>query len=271
MGGRNPRGALPWPAVPGLSLVISNPPHGPNPNVAVAAPLLRFQPESLRGKVRYPVPEIWLAHSNRDRLGEIARALAANDLRVVVVPGDTLAAVPPPAGITRFTFENDGLCVWLGESRLVFPYDEQLLGVYCTVREPARAPPFLDIYAYREGRILRLTAEQGTTDFRGVLDAAAAGPGGPGRRFSIVGNVHGLVSTSQQRFTRLRVDRRLHNMLVREQVDLPRDLVEQRAGYSFGTRALNELLELLHPDLPAVPQTDLSSRLVLLTYVGETE
>jgi hypothetical protein len=42
-------------------------------------------------------------------------------------------------------------------------------------------------------------------------------------------------------------------------------MAERRAGFSFGTKRLQSLLETVSPDLAKVTQNDLASRLIYLT------
>jgi hypothetical protein len=246
-------------AVP--TLIISNPPHAERLNLAAAAPLLDLQPEELRPKVMYPVPEIWLAEAKEAQSKGYARALVLAGLRLVVVDASALVAIPARTLVTKFAFGPSALECQTAGGPVRLLYEQRLLGVLCTVREPDTTPAFFDVYAQGAGGIQRLTFEQGSTDLRGLLAE---------RRIGVVANLPTLIATAEKRFRNLTADRRLMNMRLRKRTGLPAELVEKRRGFSFATAQLGDLLESVQTGLSEITQTELSSRLVLLTYVGET-
>lgn len=243
-----------------FTLVISNPPHAGSLNLASAAPLLDLQPEELRLKAKYGVPEIWLAEEQEAQATGYARALGMAGFRLVTIDAAALAAVPSRTVIARFEFKSMGLEAQTEAETVTVPYDQRIVGVHCTLREPDPTPPFLDLYIYRHGTLARLTVEQGMSDLRGLLAE---------RKIGVVANLPTMVSTCEKRFPNVVMDRRLMDMHLRKRSGLPAKLVEKRKGFSFATPQLSRLLESLQPGLGTISQTELSSRLVFLTHVGK--
>lgn len=241
------------------TLVISNPPHAERLNLAAAAPLLDLQPEELRLKAMYQVPEILLAEATEAQAKGFARALVLAGLRLVMVDASALVAIPAQTLVTKFEFGPSALECQTPNGPVPLLYEQRLLGVFCTVREPDTTPAFFDVYAQSAGGIRRLMFQHGSTDLRGLLAE---------RRIGIVANLPTLIATAEKRFRNLTADRRLMNMRLRKHTGLPAEIVEKRRGFSFATAQLGDLLESVQTGLSEITQTELSSRLVLLTYVG---
>lgn len=242
------------------TLVISNPPHAEKLGLASAASLLELSADELRLKAQYQVPEIWIAEPTPERAKGYARALALAGFSVVLVRSEPLVAVPAGSPVTGFRFDDAGIEFDVAEGPTRLGYQERFLAVWCNDRD-GQVPPRCDFYARPGGRVQRFTVEQGSTSMRGLLDAE--------RRIGVVGNLQTFLSTCEQRFPHLTVDRRLQNMRLRKRVNLLSDLVEKRRGYSFATSHLEDLLESLEPGASQMSQPELSSRLVFLTYVAQ--
>lgn len=118
------------------TLVVSNPPHG-EVDPARAAPGLGLSPAELRMKANYPVPEIWLASTEVGEMERSAEELGAAGLKVVVVPGDALGALPPREEAKRFQLADAGLVVTLESGDVTIPYEASVTAVYCTPRQAA--------------------------------------------------------------------------------------------------------------------------------------
>jgi hypothetical protein len=121
--------------------------------------------------------------------------------------------------------------------------------------------PFLDIYVLGESsntRPLRLALVQDQVDFSGLGDLQLP---------RAADNMVMFVAELEDKFPAARVDRRLVGMQPRSRAMLSkRTLISgERKGFSFATAALSQLLESLSPDLKAINQFDLASRLAYLT------
>jgi hypothetical protein len=116
---------------------------------------------------------------------------------------------------------------------------------------------FVDLYVRDAGVLRRFSVMEGLVDFSALDD--------PGPHGSTPMDT--FVQKCEQRFPRTRIDRRLVGTRVRRR-RIPTDLrsaAERRAGFSFGTKRLQRLLESIAPDLENVTQNDLASRLIYLT------
>jgi hypothetical protein len=121
--------------------------------------------------------------------------------------------------------------------------------------------PFLDIYVPGESssaRPLRLALGQDHVDFSGLGDLKLPRP---------ADNMVLFVAEFEDRFSAARVDRRLVGMQRRSRAMVSKrtPISGERKGFSFATAALSQLLESLSPDLKAINQFDLASRLAYLT------
>ena len=112
-----------------------------------------------------------------------------------------------------------------------------------TVAEALQAAGFVDLYFLRDGDLRRV----------------ALSP----RLFGTVGR--DVVSELEQRFTQLRLDRRLVGIRPRASFAArggeSRPGAAQRRGYAFGTPMLADLLGAIDPVLRTVPQFEIGSRI----------
>jgi hypothetical protein len=244
----------------GPTLVIAHPPHG-DVDVQLAAFVLGLTPVDVRLKVAYPIPEIWFASDDRAAADHEATLLRRAGIRVVVVPGAALAAVPARRVIGVFAFGEGALVLHDGDE-YTLPYDSPVVAVLFTPRiaetKGPQPPSFLDLYLPPPGEPRRWTVLQGATGFDGMGDRQTA---------SFGTNVHQLAARIEERFVSAVLDRRLEHMRVRRRLGVPPPGVA-RQGYSFATAALNALLEAVRPGLSEIENDDLSSRLAYLTHLG---
>lgn len=251
-------------------LVVSNPPHRLGDRAA-AVWCFDISPLEVAAKAAYGVPEIWFADSDRGVLAEISKVLEAVGLNTLWVREEELAAVPAPTQIERVEFEDRGLMLVYGSSQMLLRRNTLLVAVVgrpsiLGVREatPGAARPrdpeiasFVDLYVRDAGVLRRFSVMEGLVDFSALDESDPHGPT-PFETF---------VQKCEQRFPRARIDRRLVGTRVRRR-RIPTDLrsaAERRAGFSFGTKRLQRLLESIAPDLADVTQNDLASRLIHLT------
>lgn len=242
--------------MPGPNLVLSHPPHG-EVDLKLAAPVLRLAPADVRLKVKYPVPEIWIAEP-ATQAEAAAATLRQAGFRVAVVPGAALAQIPGRNPVTSFAFEERGLLMW-GEQQHTLGYDSAVIGVLGTPRlgegKGTTPPAFLDLYAVERGRLERRTFLQGATGFGGM---------GARQSASFGMNVHAFAAEIGRRFSKATLDDRLVNMQVRRRIGTPPPGIVRR-GHSYATASLNDLLESLAPGLSEIEHEDVASRLAFLT------
>ncbi|NIN12353.1 MAG: hypothetical protein GTO61_13270 [Gemmatimonadales bacterium] len=269
------------------TLVVSNPPHG-QVNAAKAAQCLGLPPVDVNVKSHYPVPEIWLAHTNQEKMEAAAATLRGAGLNVAAIPGEDLLRVPPRTLAKSFAFHDVHFSAQLEDAAEVLGYDVSMIAVFCTLREQdavrtsrasrarlseaeeglapgAQVPsveeiletsPFLDIYAPRVDRLLRLAIVPELVDFSGLGELA-----GP----SAVGNLRHLEEEIEKRFRNARIDRRLMNMQLRQRHTAGLAHADKRRGYSYGSFGLLKLLKAVSPHLADLGHLELSSRLAYLT------
>jgi len=116
---------------------------------------------------------------------------------------------------------------------------------------------FLDVYT--EGAdARRLGFVLGVVDFSGLGELALENP---------VANLEMLVQEFEEKFQQGTVDRRLLDLQPRQRpmVGEAQAAAPERKGYSYATQALAKLLESISPDLKAMSQFELSSRLAYIT------
>lgn len=270
-------------------LVLSDPPQGEF-DAAEAARLLDLSAEQLLGKAQYPVPEIWFAHPDSQRVEDVARALTESGCKVTVVSSDELASLPPRTRIRSFAFTERGLIAQLdGGAETLVPYDRPVVAVFCRPKEvppelgrvrrtsgyvsyrdvvvdswgPNTAfaeqgsdtVPFLDVYVPANGAPRRLTVIQNAVNFSGLgrVQPRAAS------------NMDALVDNCEDRFSRVHVDRRLVGMRLRARGGPRPPGSEHRRGFSYASPGLNALLHAVSTRLEAISQAELSARLAFLT------
>ncbi len=278
------------------ALVISNPPHGDVDVNRADVSFLGLAPAEVRMKANYGVPEIWFADTDRPPVESAAEALSEVGLNVVLVEGKDLSSIPPQTPLKSFSFTDNSLVTFSeDESEIALRYDDPIVAVFCQAHgsvsdESSQArgrplghrvshsamvfsgrpstgmapasdgeaenPTFLDMYVSREGELHRLTVVQGAVDFSGLGEWELPGA---------AENMAMLVAECEQRFSPLQVDRRLVGRRIRERLTVGTKRAPTRKGYSFGTRALTELLGAISADLSDMSQPDLWSRLAYLT------
>ena len=121
--------------------------------------------------------------------------------------------------------------------------------------------PFLDIYVLGESSSTsprRLAVVQNQVDFSGLGDLQLP---------RVADNMVMFVAEFEDRFSAACMDRRLVGMQPRSRAMVSKrtPISGERKGFSFATAALAQLLESLSPDLKAINQFDLASRLAYLT------
>lgn len=274
-----------------IRLIISNPEHKPTDHEA-AARLLGFELATLEGKARYGVPEIWFA-GEPGPTDDTAQALVARGFRIAVVSGRKLARVPSPEAVRTFAFGDDAMTLETDQGAVELPYTTPVAIVVGRPHEPATAgltarrasrsswsglptvdelvrgqsgasmpgaapenayQPFVDLYAVNQEGIHRYAAVLGLVRFHGL---------GAKVKIRAADNLEAYADELELRFTNSRTDRRLVDLVLREPNPPRPD--DRRAGYSYATPRLRELLESIDPDLARLPQPDLVSRLVFLT------
>jgi hypothetical protein len=280
-------------------LIVSDPPHRVE-DITPATPVFGLSAAEIRLKANYPVPEIWVADMEEDRIRSALAVLTRSGFRVLLAPGTAIAEVPPATAVHAFEFAPDGLVLRTGNGETELPYDVAAVGVFCQPLAAPRlsrsssaaptgrisrfaeaaegrlrsgssstsetaAPAFLDLYALSDDPPRRFTFAQDAVDFAGL--------GATSRRSS--DNLLQLIAEYQGAFPNGRLDRRCAAMRVRRNVmvagrTLPSDPEGRRRGFSFGTTALVTILELVSPELKTMTQQELSSRLVYLTYRDRT-
>jgi len=274
------------------TLVVSNPPQV-DVDAERAAPLLGLTPEQFVSKATYTVPEIWFAHPDRARAGEVADALRGARCRVAVFDSGEFVGVPPRRRVRSFSFTDTGLVAHAEDEEAEVEYGAPLHAVFCRPREMASerpsgasarrsssvfslrdrlveasatpleedaegddTVPFLDLFLPLNGAVRRLTVQQNAVSFAGlgrVQPRAAA-------------NMEALVGSCEDRFGAGRVDRRLVGMRLRTRVSRRAPGSEHRRGFSFASPGLLALLAALERGLDHVSQPELSTRLAYLSH-----
>ena len=248
------------------TLVVSSPPHSSEVDFHKAAACLVLFPADIRMKTIFHVPEVWLADTDRGKVGKAAQTLQDAGLSVVVVTGAEFHKVPPQSEVRTFTFGDGHFVAGLREGKVELAYDDPVLAVMHTpsTDEAARAeagdsnPAFLDMYLTRGTEVQRISVLEDTVDFEGLEDKKVP---------SQHGNMRKFFTEWEARFPQATIDRTLMNLRPRKTITLEEltAVEEQRKGFSYGSRGLLELLDILAPDLAAVGLADFSSRLIYLT------
>jgi hypothetical protein len=251
-------------------LIVSNPPHRPGDRSA-AVWCFDISPLEVTAKAAYAVPEIWFADSDRGVLAGISKVLEAVGLSTLWVREEELVAVPAPITVDRVEFDDRGLMLEYGASQMLVRRTIPVVAVVCRPSVPgtreampgetetahdAEIASFIDLYVRDAGALRRFSVMQGLVDFT-ALDAAPQGPA----------TMDAFAELCEQGFPHARIDRRLVGTRVRRR-RIPTDLrsaSERRAGFSFGTKRLQSLLDSVSPDLANVTHNDFSSRLIYLT------
>ncbi len=248
------------------TLVVSNPPHGREVDLAKAAVCLGLPPTNFRMKSLFHLPEVWLVGTDRGKVEAAAQTLQDAGLSVVVVTGAEFHKVPPQGRVQSFTFGDEHFVADLRDGKVELPYDDPVLAVVHTPSSEAAITSnaddsnrtFLDLYLLRGPGVQRISVLKDVVDFAGLGDMQLP---------SAADNMSKFMTEWETRFTGTTVVRTLMNLPPRRTVSLA-DLTvveEQRKGYSYGSRGLLELLDILAPDLGSVGLADFLSRLVYLT------
>jgi len=273
------------------TIVVSNPPQN-GIDAERAAPLLGLTPEQFTSKAQYAVPEIWFAHPDEGRAGEVAQSLRDARCRVSVVDSGELVKVPPRTRVRSFSFTDRGLVAHLETEEAEVLYDQPVHAVFCRPREsgdrtslpgarrsssffsikdrlmePGSSTltehgaeedtvPFLDLYLPVNGGVRRYTVQQNAVNFSGlgrVQPRAAA-------------NMEALVGSCEDRFGADHVDKRLVGMRIRSRIGRRAPGAEHRRGFSYASPGLLALLAALEQGLERVSQPELSTRLAFLAH-----
>lgn len=274
-----------------IRLIISNPGHNPTDHEG-AARLLGIDVDKLQGKASYGVPEIWFAGPPIPT-DETAQALIARGFRIVVVNSRKLARVPDPELVHAFSFGPEAMTLQTDNGEIELPYTTNvaivlgrphesaaaslktrrssrasfagMLSVDDLVRGPGQGAgaegaeetayqPFVDLYAATPDGIRRFSSVLGIVRFQGLGDKV---------QIRASANLEVYADELEGHFPNCRSDRRLVDLVLRDPNPPRPD--ERRVGYSFATPQLRELLDSIDPNLAALPQPDLASRLVFLT------
>lgn len=272
-------------------MLVANPPHGAvDPDRAGAT--LGLAPTQFLGKARYTIPEIWFADQDPAVVDACKAQLEAAGCRVLPLDVGELTSVPERSRVRTFEFDDNGFVAHCEGGDVTVAYHRPLVGIFCRPREPgpdvgarrsrrtssmlsyrdrlleaagggggvageaADFVPFLDLFVFDGTATGRIAVFQNTVSFSGLgrVEPRAAN------------NMQALVESCEGHFVRARFDRRLVGMRVRNRWGEPRPRgAEHRAGYSFASPGLLELLGSEDPRLAEISQPELSSRLAYLT------
>jgi hypothetical protein len=245
------------------TLVVSDPPHG-EVDLDAAAKLLQLDPFATRLKAVFAAPEVMEA-AGVDEASEFAEALRRAGFNVVVLPGAVLAEVPWPEPVSTLTLDAESLRMTTRTRSHRISYEADVLGVYC---RPPQVPARTSTVQIERA----IASEHGPTiayaiHRRTILDLYFLDAGSL-RRATIVPELLELdaervVRDLRRRFERLRLDDRLAGIRPRLPYQRWSDGSDgsERRRYSFGTLMLYRALDSIAPELRAVPQYELGSRL----------
>ena len=275
-------------------LILSHPPQ-PGGNLSDVAALFGLEPFEVRQKANYPVPEIWFADENEDRIVETAARLSAGGLRVTRIRGSDIPAVGPQHHAESVEFAEAGMVLRTAGGEHVLPYGTEPIGVFCQPKvlsldgkrtsgsalgarlshasemlgtalrssgpageEALGQGAFLDLYVRQNGGLHRFS-----------IDQASVGPDRGDRRPSGgTQSMAAFVALYADRFSAASMDRRLVGMILRKPLGPGEPPHSRRKGFSFATVGLRHVLGAISPALVDISQTDLSSRLAYLTRAG---
>ncbi len=262
--------------MPSYTLIVSNPPHG-EVDLHGAAQVLGLIPVEANLKVRYSIPEIWIAEADPAKAETAAGQLREAGANVVTARSEELVAVPSQRLVHGFSFGKNGLAVALKAGNANIPYHHPMIAIHCTPRVPeggTGGPPwfpegpsgpsvsdgstFLDLYLPSKSGIVRLAVYQEVADFTGLGDRKVA---------SQAQNMVRFVQELEKRFTKVRADHRLLNMQLRRRpsAGTPPNVENTRRGFSYASPGFFQLIGAIAPALKGISQSELSSRLAFLT------
>ncbi|MDH3206497.1 MAG: hypothetical protein OEO79_07790 [Gemmatimonadota bacterium] len=257
------------------TLVVSDPPHR-DVDIDIAAALLGLDVFGTRLKANFAAPEVMLA-SDAEKATRFTAQLRAVGFDASILQGATLRDLPWPDLASSLAFDASGMRATVQDTVIDIPYDSEIVGVHC--RPPGddrtrRTTVDIDrAVASGHGPTIAAAIERrGILDLYFLHDAAV-------RRVTIVPDwldvdEEGVMKELVKRAKHLRLDARLRGVRPRAPFmvgDAGHDGPERRR-YSFGTQLLREVLESISPDLRAVPQYEIGSRLAYaLNPLGSTE
>jgi hypothetical protein len=93
-------------------------------------------PAEVRMKANYPVPEIWIADSDEQKVNSVAGALQEAGLRVISVLGDRLAAVPAAEQARSFEFGEAELALQLESGGVTVGFEDPTVALFCQPSRP---------------------------------------------------------------------------------------------------------------------------------------
>jgi hypothetical protein len=256
------------------TLVVSDPPHG-EVDLKAAAEVLALDIFVTRVKAKFTAAEIMYA-SRPGRAAAFATALRETGFTVSLVHGAELADLPWPDPASALSIDSSVVLTTVGHETIEIGSGTEVLAVAC--RPPAhfsRTPPPNLSRAVASGHGPTIAE---AIQWMAILDLSFH-DGRSLRRVSIVPHLleldaQGLLTRLGHQLAGLRVDARLVGVSPRarfvpedtdpedaDPVEEDVDPDQRRRGYSFGTPLLHHALESISPEMPAMPQYELGSRL----------
>lgn len=256
-------------------LLVSNPPHS-RVDVQVAASVLDLLPVDANLKVRYGIPEIWLACEDEAEAGVARDQLAERGMRTTVTAGEALLRIKPQRLAQSLELTDDAVVVTAKGATVEIPNRDPLVIVSCTPRAAEGAPPNLRSFIAPNVQVfdtcpfvdLYLPNGMRVAIYGELVDFSVLGSQ---RTPSQTRNMVLIGQMLRARFTNSRFDDRLLNMQLRRRAGhgVPVNFRESRKGYSFASPGLDVLLGEIAPGLEMIWQTELCSRLAYLTSRAE--
>ena len=237
-------------------LLISNPPHG-DVDAKIAAEAFELSAAEARIRANFPSPNIWFADDDLDALKKTGATLMKAGVKVRIIKGSIMAAIPRADPITSFAFGPDRFTAQLHSSdEFTAPYNTRLVIVASKgspedVMARGSSPNisddalFFDLYFVVQSKVRRLRAWSGGVDYAGLETEL--------KPFAHQ-NHSEFLNQLRHRFPQSAVDERL--------VDTPLPKPSAISG-----KGLPAVLESIHPNLKDVVMGDLQSRLVFLALL----
>ena len=238
-------------------LLISTPPHG-DVDAKIAAEAFELSAAEARIRANFPSPNIWFADDDLDALKKTGATLMKAGVKVRIIKGSIMAAIPRADPITSFAFGPDRFTAQLHSSdEFTAPYNTRLVIVASKGNpEDAMATSsgipnilddalFFDLYFVVQSKVRRLRAWSGGVDYAGLETALKP----------VAHQNHSeFLNQLRHRFPQAAVDERL--------VDTPPPKPSAISG-----KGLPAVLESIHSDLKDIVMGDLRSRLVFLSLL----
>ena len=156
--------------MPEYHLVVSNPPHG-SLDFQAAAKCLGCAAADVRMKANFRAPEIWLAETDIEIAREKAMGLLQAGVRIALVPGKVLAAVPGLQLATALALDESTLSAECPTGPVQLDRASPVVAVF-------GEPPQEEQPAKRQsGSVLTANIQTGGGALGGLAGAAAAGGG----------------------------------------------------------------------------------------------